>query len=83
MDTRGCRTDSGAMTGAERRGSWLLRAPRVSLGASAAASLRDGEAGTLFNPPQTECSRITPGPLRFLPSDFTLEGCIGVSRLFI
>ena len=30
------------MTGDERWGSWLLRAPKVSLEASVAASLRDG-----------------------------------------
>ena len=42
---------NGVMTGAERRGSWVLRAPEVSLGASMPASLRDGEADELFNPP--------------------------------
>ena len=41
---------NGLMTGAERRGSWVLRAPEVSLGASMSASLRDGEADKLFNP---------------------------------
>ena len=51
---------SGVTNGVERRGSWVMRAPGVSLGASAPASLRDGEADELFNPPQTDCSRITP-----------------------
>ena len=37
------------------RGSGVVRAPEVSLGASMPASLRDGEADELFNPPQTEC----------------------------
>ena len=37
----------------------------------------------LFNPPQTECSRITPCPLPFLHSGFTLLARIGVIRLLI
>ena len=74
---------NGVMTGAERRGSWVVRAPEVSLGASMPASLRDGEADELFNPPQTECSRITPCPLPFLHSGFTLLARIGVIRLLI
>ena len=74
---------NGVMTGAERRGSWFLRAPEVSLGTSAVTSLRDGEADALFNPPQTECSRLTPCPLPFLHSGLTLLARIGVNRLFI
>ena len=36
--------------------------------------MKSHEDEELLTPPKTECSRITPGPLRFLPSDFTLEG---------
>ena len=35
------------------------------------------------DPPHTECSRITPCPLPFLHSGFTLLARIGVIRLFI
>ena len=35
------------------------------------------------DPPQTECSRITPCPLPFLHSGFTLLARIGVIRLLI
>ena len=41
------------------------------------------EDDALFNPPQTECSRLTPCPLPFLHSGFALLARIGVYRLFI
>ena len=44
------------------------------MGASAPAPLRDGEADELFNPPQTECSRITPCPLPCLYTRFHAIG---------
>ena len=42
-----------------------------------------GRGAIYTDPPQTECSRLTPCPLPFLHSGFTLLARIGVIRLFI